>query len=485
MRALLLLALCAPLGAQQYLVLALDTTDNPVSGTPFAVSRTGDIAAGTASPPGFAFGAPARWLGHGTGLLPILPGDEAGAASDVNDAGTIVGQSTDVVQVGQQIHFTSRAVVWQGGPPKLLAGLATSGDTDIVPFDGVALDDYGRIVGLGRRDGVQALRGFLLQGGKLTDLGSLTGSLASSATPAAMNEQATIVGAAEAADHFTHAFAWKAGVMTDLHALGGVPGRNSHAAAINEAGVIVGDADPVADFLDYQNAAVWVDGQLSFLPDLGDVGGVIESFARGINDHGVIVGTSITPSFEAHAVMWRDGQCLDLNSLILPGSEWLLTNAFAISNEGRIVGEGFTPEGQRPFVLFPLSSGGFEIYGAGSAGSGAFVPGLWGEGWPDGDGEISLALTNGAGGAPGLLLTGLDDQAAPFKGGLLSILPLSPLALPLALTPGGPGAGQWTLALTLPPSVPDGSLYLQAALADAGAPHGLALSNALRIDLAP
>ena len=257
MRALLVLLLCAPLGAQNYLALSLDTSDDPVSGTPFAISRTGDIAAGLASPPGFFNGAPARWAGHGTGVLALLPGDEAGAASGVNDAGTIVGQSTDVVQVGQQTHFTFRGVVWQGPQPTLLSSLATSGDTDIVPLNGVTLDDYGRIVGLGRRDGVQALRGFLLQAGEMTDLGSLTGSLASSATPAAMNEQATIVGAAEAADHFNHAFAWKDGVMTDLHVQSGVPGRNSHAAAINEAGVIVGDADPVADFLDYQNAAVW------------------------------------------------------------------------------------------------------------------------------------------------------------------------------------------------------------------------------------
>src|SRR6185295_4660245 len=131
------------------------------------------------------------------------------------------------------------------------------------------------------------------------------------------------------------------GVMTDLHVQSGVPGRNSHAAAINEAGVIVGDADPVADFLDYQNAAVWENGVVTYLPDLGDVGGVIESYARDINDHGAIVGTSVTPNFEVHAVTWRDGLCVDLNTLIPPGSGWLLANAWGVANDGRIVGEGF------------------------------------------------------------------------------------------------------------------------------------------------
>jgi probable HAF family extracellular repeat protein len=485
MRRLLLLVLAAPLAAQNYVVSNLDGTPNPVSGSPFAISRTGDIAAGLASPPGFGFGAAARWLGHGTSVLPMLPGDEASDASGVNDAGTVVGQSTDVVQVGSQIHFTFRGVVWQNGQPTLLSDLATSGDTDIVPINGVSLDDYGRIVGQGRRTGVQALRGFLLEGGVMTDLGSLTGTLDFSVTPAAMNEQRVVVGAAEAPDHFNHAFVWKDGVMTDLHTLAGVPGRNSHAAAINEAGVIVGDADPVADFLDYQNAAVWENGVVTFLPDLGDVGGVIESFARDINDHGTIVGTSITPSFEVHAVTWRNGQCVDLNTLIPPNSGWSLANAYAISNDGRIVGEGFTSLGLQAFELVPDSAGGFEVYGAGCAGSGGYVPGLWGQGWPNGGGDISLAVTNGLGGAAGLLLVGLGNQMASFKGCTLFNLPLSSLSVPLALTPGGPGGGQWTLPITLPASVPTGSLFLQAALLDAGAPHGVTLSNAVRLDLGP
>jgi len=57
--------------------------------------------------------------------------------------------------------------------------------------------------------------------------------------------------------------------------------------------------------------------------------------------------------------------------------------------------------------------------------------------------------------------------------------------VPLLLTPGSFGGGQWSLTTTLPPAVPAGSLYLQAALADAGVPTGVTLTNALRMDLAP
>ncbi|HZM00786.1 MAG TPA: DUF3466 family protein, partial [Planctomycetota bacterium] len=451
-------------------------------------SRTGDFAAGFATPAGGGWSLPARWAAGGTTFLPLLAGDETGAAYGVNDAGLVVGESVNVVQQGQLTFFTPRGAVWLN-PHQLvtLASLATAGDTDIEPSAGLAVNDHGLILGQGKRPDVMGVRGFVLDlaSGQLTDLGSLQGTPTSSAEPADLNEQGQVVGSSEAANFFDHAFLWQDGVMTDLHALSGVIGRNSHAAAINEAGQIVGDADPTADFLDWQNAALWENGVVTYLPDLGDLGGVIESFARDINDHGTIVGTSITPTFEAHAVIWRGGQVTDLNTLIPPGTGWLLANAFAIGNDGRIVGEGFTPSGIKAFLLVPDSDGGFEVYGAGCAGGGGFVPGLWGQGWPQGGGELSLALTNGQGGAAGLLLVGLDDQSAPFKGCTLSVLPLAPISLPLLLTPGGAGGGQWGLDLTLPPAVPLGSIHLQAALADPAVASGVVLSNALRMDLVP
>ena len=45
---------------------------------------------------------------------------------------------------------------------------------------------------------------------------------------------------------------------------------------------------------------MWEDGVVTYLPDLGDVGGVIESFARDVNDHGTIVGTHLI-TFRVHS----------------------------------------------------------------------------------------------------------------------------------------------------------------------------------------
>ncbi len=485
-RALVLLSLAAPLAAQGYVPEFLDANDVTSFSVAVAISRTGDIAAGTAVPTGGdGWGRPARWTPAGTQFLALLTDDETGGAYGISDSSTIVGESVDVVDLGHLTLFTSRGVAWILGQAVLLSDLATSGDVDIQPFAGLAINNHGRILGWGKRKDVDGLRGFVIEDGVMTDIGTLQGTPTSSAEPHDLNEQGTVVGSSEAANFFDHAFVWQDGVMTDLHVSSGVIGRNSAAHAINEAGTIVGTADPTDDFLDYNHAAVWEDGVVTYLPDLGDVGGVIESYARDVNDHGTIVGTSVTPSFEVHAVIWIDGQVTDLNTLIPPGTGWLLANAHAIGNDGRIVGEGFSPQGLQAFVLLPDSDGGFDVYGAGCAGSGGFLPGLWGQGDPTGGGSFSLALTNGLGGGAGLLLVGLGNQSAPFKGCTLSVLPLSSLSVPLALTPGGAGGGLWSLDVTLPASVPAGSLFLQAALSDAGGPAGVTVTNPLRLDVAP
>src|SRR5262245_2310674 len=343
--ALALLLLTFPLAAQDYKVGQLDLTGTTIFGTAASTSRTGDWVAGTAQAVGASWSKPARWqVGQPTTILPILLDDETGSAWGINDAGQVVGESVNVEQQHQLTFFTEHGVAWLGVLAVPLSSLATSGDTDIEPFVGVAINNHSQILGWGKRPDVDGIRGFVLDGnGVMTAIGSLLGTPTGSAMPSAINEQGAVVGASTAPDFFNHAFVWQGGVMQDLHVISGVPGRNSHAAAINEAGTIVGDADPTADFLDYQSAAVWQGGVVTFLPDLGDVGGVIESFARDINDHGTIVGTSVTPTFEVHAVTWRDGQCVDLNTLIPPGTGWLLANAYSISDDGRIVGEGFTP----------------------------------------------------------------------------------------------------------------------------------------------
>jgi hypothetical protein len=88
----------------------------------------------------------------------------------------------------------------------------------------------------------------------------------------------------------------------------------------------------------------------------------------------------------------------------------------------------------------------------------------------------TIALGNAAPLAPAVLFVSLLSQPQPFKGGTLVPVPAM-LVLPL---PTGAG-GSFTLAFTWPSGIPTGTeIYLQAAIQDAAAPAGVALSNALR-----
>lgn len=79
--------------------------------------------------------------------------------------------------------------------------------------------------------------------------------------------------------------------------------------------------------LDSEHAVLWRDGELI---DLGVLPGTDVSRAFGINDRGQIVGTSVDfDPREAHAVLWEDGQPIDIA---------VGCNATAINNRGEIVG---------------------------------------------------------------------------------------------------------------------------------------------------
>jgi len=82
----------------------------------------------------------------------------------------------------------------------------------------------------------------------------------------------------------------------------------------------------------------------STFTDLGNIGG---SFATilGINDDGVSVGYGTTGTDQPHAAISRVGASLsDLNDYIDPGSGYTLSHAYAINNNGVIVGDARTQD---------------------------------------------------------------------------------------------------------------------------------------------
>jgi probable HAF family extracellular repeat protein len=155
----------------------------------------------------------------------------------------------------------------------------------------------------------------------VTDLGTLGGR---SAEAYGLNGAGQVVGWADTTlpPLHQHAFLWDGGGMTDLDPNGG-GGRASQAFGINDAGQVVGFA-----FTPW-HAVLWQNGQMI---DLGTLGGQ-HSAAFGINATGQVVGGAYTPT-SVHAFLWQQGVGMtDLGAL--PGGA---SSASAINNGGQVVG---------------------------------------------------------------------------------------------------------------------------------------------------
>jgi|HubBroStandDraft_2_1064218.scaffolds.fasta_scaffold16817_2 probable HAF family extracellular repeat protein len=138
-------------------------------------------------------------------------------------------------------------------------------------------------------------------------------------------------------------FVWQNGAMTALPTLGGY---NGFASSVNDLGQVVGWAETAVhdstcvppQVLQFE-AVIWgpANGQIQQLPGLA---GDPDSAATAINDKGQVVGISgicqnAVGAFSAkHAVLWQDGQAIDLGNI---GGRGWNTPTF-INNQGQIVG---------------------------------------------------------------------------------------------------------------------------------------------------
>jgi probable HAF family extracellular repeat protein len=467
----------AQVNAQSFGVRDPDLGHLLSGGVAFATNES-KVLAGFGLSPASGWGQAIRFDSGGAFVLPALLGDDAGTAYGINEVGTIVGTSTDIIQQHQLTLFFDRAVKWENAQVIELASLVTTGPT--LELQGAtAINDVGTIVGVARDAGQFQLRAFKLEGGTLTDLGALAATPSQGSSANAIDPYGNVVGRSTANGGFDHAVAWQNGQLIDLHAAANIPGRVSEAFDINRFGVIVGAADFVADFLDYKVATVWKNGQATNLGTLGGPGSqaVIESFARAINDLGVIVGTSVTPSFEVHACIWRDGVITDLNTLIPPGTGWILANAHDIANDGRIVGEGFFGGGLRPFVLTPKCDGSYLVYGTACA-AGSVTPSLAGFGCPSPDQPFALEIKGGTPNGGAMLFLGSGTGTAAVSPTCsLQTFPLYPLALPVTFD----SLGVAFLNAELPVGTPSFDIWVQSLFAHPGAPFGVAGTQPIKL----
>jgi len=152
--------------------------------------------------------------------------------------------------------------------------------------------------------------------------------------------------------------------------IGSLGGRASRTYALNESGQAGGYSYVPGN---YEVHAVLWDPSSSGKPypvlfsthtDLGTIGG---SFATilGLNTNGAAVGYGTTFAGAAHAVISRAGGSLsDLNDFITPGSNWTITHAYAINDNGVIVGDARDANNSGPMhAVYHLKNTGADILG--------------------------------------------------------------------------------------------------------------------------
>jgi hypothetical protein len=181
-------------------------------------------------------------------------------------------------------------------------------------------------------------------------------------------------------------------------------------------------------------------------------------------------GSVHTEVYALDGIVDGAGGSPDFQTIVRPASYALLSVVIA--------GEG-AGSGNYAFAIDDIAVRQvWQSVGPGTAGS-AGVPSLTAMGTLAAGGAGELHLQSAPPSAAGLLLASIDPSALPFKGGTLYAAPIA-AALPFVTDPAGSLMLAWQHAPGVP-GVPQ--LVLQAALVDAGAVGGVALSGAIAADL--
>ena len=128
---------------------------------------------------------------------------------------------------------------------------------------------------------------------------------------------------------------WENGKVTNIGSFGGA--INNAAQDINDWGEVVGYSDLSGDTTTH--AFLWT--KETGIQDLGTLSGDTSSYAIGINNLGQVVGQSCDASGNCRAFLWKNGTMIDLNTLLRPGTSLYLNGAFAINDQGEIVGNAY------------------------------------------------------------------------------------------------------------------------------------------------
>jgi probable HAF family extracellular repeat protein len=291
------------------------------------LNDSGTVVGGT----GTAYAADTRaflWQ-DGTMTDISLGGFETSSASAINDEGEVAGNSNTF----SPTTYTHQGWIWRSGEYRTVG-------SDFTP---IAINQHGLLAGLGvdssgtRRAEVwkRGLATFLPPDGVQSDATAINAA----GTTVGEFYTPTDSGIPPTRTIAVHAALWRDAHLTDLGQFGpALPDTIAFTTAIDSRGWVVGQSTAPGMLA---RAFLWRDGVMT---DLGALPNFANSRANGINDAGLIVGSSSLYIGWAgltvtRATLWDRGKAIDLNSLKPPGFKGTLIEATAVNRSGQIAGE--------------------------------------------------------------------------------------------------------------------------------------------------
>lgn len=199
------------------------------------------------------------------------------------------------------------------------------------------------------------VRARFFDGRTIYTLGTLGGDLS---VATGINDGGEVTGRSTVADGRVHSFIWsRSAGMRDI---GLLPGTTEvWDPAINNRGDVVATA--MGEPQPYPHAVRW--RRSGAIDDLGTLSGGPDgsSYARAANDAGMVVGNSMTPSYDYHAYVWtRSTGMVDIDTL---GNHY--SDPVGVSANGLVAGNFFVPPDNFTHIFAWTRANGMRDLGAG------------------------------------------------------------------------------------------------------------------------